>query len=722
MSAATPISESSRTVTAGDRDHRDPARPTARGRRSAAGGHRLPTLRSLNVKVFAFFSICLVAVSAVTFWIQLQFLEAWSMHVSRAALRTAEVPAILAIELLDDRQAENIVQGLLESGNFTHVEILNDFGEVMAQGLRAPATDFWTDLLMSIAYDDQQRLLEQAVLLPSGQTGLLRATVVIGVQGRLLLLKLLLGPLITLAAMVIVILIIHRRGTARLLQGIAYLRNWTGERRQRATLRLASAGRYQFEEILELGAEFDETITLLEKGMLRLAEQQESFERLSVTDPMTRFFNRRQLDRIASCVENSSEIVVVFVDVDDFKRFNDRYGHSIGDRVLRFVAEKLMQSLEPLRRLQGAVVPIRYGGDEFLIVAGVSDIPQDVLQAAVRSFHDKATRELSSGLTLFGQPVRIGITAGYAIERIGSRQITAMIDDATFAMRLSKTRMKGMLCNLSSSESFVLKKQKLIQRDIEMSLASSQLYMVYQPIFTCRDSRLSGFEALMRWNHPDYGEFLPRDFISLLERGALAAPSAFRTMELVIADLARLQREARWRPGLRMSFNLSAEQLLVPGLIDHFDNCCRLSRVQGHSLQLEMTETVELENESMLLEQLGKFRQRGVSIALDDFGAGYSVLNILLKMPFDKLKLDRSLVDHSIDTRRSSLLLDHLTSMCRDLGVTTVCEGIEVVEQFDRVRRSGCDEVQGYLFGRPQPFELVRAGLDQSAGLLVEVA
>ncbi|MCB1970290.1 MAG: EAL domain-containing protein [Geminicoccaceae bacterium] len=686
------------------------------------GDHELPVLARLTYQIFGFAAAGLAFVAAVMLWVQFHFLDDWALQVARAAMRSAATPARMAIELLDNAQAEKIVTGLLNSGNFVEVVLTNDYDEVMARASTESGVESRMEKLLSLVTDRRRAELELPIELASGQSGLLRGTISIGPYASELMGKLMVGTLVSLVAMILVIVFIHRRGTARLLAGIEQLRRWATERRQRETLRLASRDCYQFEEILELGIEFDETVSLLEKGMRSLAEQQESFERLSITDPMTRLYNRRQLDRIPPMLEGNTHLLVVFLDVDDFKRFNERYGHTVGDRVLRFVADEIMRALGPMRELGGSVFPIRYGGDEFLVVAGAGDLPPDRLRQAVERFHEVASASLMNGISLFGQQIRIGITAGFAIERLGSRRITAMIDDATFAMRLSKARMKGQLCNLSSSGSSAFKKQKLIRRDIESALASTQLFMVYQPIFECSGCSLSGFEALVRWNHPESGQFMPLDFIGFFERGPLAGRAAFKTIELVTSDLARLRAWNLWGPGLRMSFNLSAEQLLTPGLIEHFEACCRQHVIDGRSLQLEITETVEHRDEDEMCVRIQQFHDRGVSIALDDFGAGYSVLNVLLKMPFDKLKLDRSLVDHSIDIRRSTLLLNHLTSMCRDLGVATVCEGVEVEEQFERVRRSGCDEVQGYLFGGPAPIDIVSSYFEGSFQRFVQVA
>ncbi|HEY4189165.1 MAG TPA: EAL domain-containing protein [Candidatus Limnocylindrales bacterium] len=411
-------------------------------------------------------------------------------------------------------------------------------------------------------------------------------------------------------------------------------------------------------------------------------------------DALTGLPNRALFtDRVSHALKRRGRqhrgVVVLFVDLDDFKAINDSLGHQAGDRVLQEVGERLRTTVRP-----GDTVA-RLGGDEFaFLLEDVAD-PADAEEVA-----ERVALSLGAPLAVGGVEVALRASVGIAVAEDGDTAAD-LLRDADTAMYTAKAHGGG------SHERFIpAMREAAITRfelgtDLRRAIDRQEFVLHYQPVVDMRLGRILGFEALVRWQHPTRGLMAPAGFIGAAEATGLIVPIGRWVLEESCRQARAWQLAVPSDPPLTMSANLSARELREPGLVDGVAAILERTGVDPATMVLEITETSMVEDADGAIATLQALKALGVRLAIDDFGTGYSSLSYLRRLPVDVLKLDRSFVIPSGRADRESALVDAVFRLGRSLGLVTIAEGIEDAEQRDRLISLGCRVGQGYLFARP---------------------
>jgi diguanylate cyclase (GGDEF)-like protein/PAS domain S-box-containing protein len=419
-------------------------------------------------------------------------------------------------------------------------------------------------------------------------------------------------------------------------------------------------------------------------------------------DALTGLPNRSLLlDRLAVMLRHTArtgfEVAILFCDLDGFKPINDSLGHNIGDELLREVVRRFGQSL------RGPDTLARLGGDEFVVIAEV-DGEHGAIQLA-----ERLAASLAQPMDLQGHQVRVSTSIGIAMAGPESANAADLIRNADIAMYRAKSRGRASYEVFASGMHGRAVQRLAIEQDMRPAMGRDEFRVYYQPLVDARSRRITGFEALARWQHPTRGLVGPDLFIGVAEEtGFILTLGAW-----VLGEACR--QLAEWREvygaHLKVSVNLSARQLSDPGLVDYIDSTLKSTGLEPGALLLEITESVLMANVEASFQTLEAIKTLGVGVTVDDFGTGYSSLAYLTQVPLDFLKIDRSFVAQLEHDEKSSVLASTVINLAHNLGVRTVAEGVETEGQANILRALGCDLLQGFLFGRP-------AAPEASEGLL----
>ncbi|HEX2699113.1 MAG TPA: EAL domain-containing protein [Acidimicrobiales bacterium] len=382
------------------------------------------------------------------------------------------------------------------------------------------------------------------------------------------------------------------------------------------------------------------------------------------------------------------QVGVLFVDLDRFKVVNDTLGHSVGDEVLIRIGERLQAAVRPDDTVG------RLAGDEFVVVCDQVD-GEELLQIA-----ERAARTIEAPLSLYGRDAVITASIGVA-HVSGNAHPEEVLRDADVAMYRAKQRGRARIEAFDSAVRERLLERLEIEHALRRALKQDELILHYQPIIRCGDGRLLGVEALVRWQHPDRGLVQPDGFISVAEETDLILPIGRWVLAEACAQLGRWQAANPDLHDLQVAVNLSARQFTDPGIVSNVAEALERAGISPSSLALEITESVLMEEVEATAETLRALKQLGVSLSIDDFGTGYSSLSYLKRFPVDSLKIDRTFVDGLAVDAEDHAIVHAVVSLAHALGLEVVGEGVETAEQFDELRRLGCDAAQGYLLGRP---------------------
>jgi diguanylate cyclase (GGDEF)-like protein/PAS domain S-box-containing protein len=421
----------------------------------------------------------------------------------------------------------------------------------------------------------------------------------------------------------------------------------------------------------------------------RQKRAEEALAHQARSDDLTGLANRPLLLDVLSAPSERRRLLV-FLDLDSFKRINDSLGHQAGDALLVQVAERLRTAVRP-----GDAVA-RLGGDEFVVLLDLVD-EQDA-EAVVR----RLQRVFDPPFLLDGRRVRITASAGVALVPAGGRiEARGLLEQADSAMYTAKRTGPGRSAFFNASMREAALQRLDVESEIRVALEQGQFSLVYQPIVRADDRTLVGHEALLRWHHPERGMVPPAQFI----------PVAEQTGQIV--ELGRwVLREAcaqasRWRvvhgPGLQMSVNLSAVQLSDDELLADVTEALALAALEPSALCLEITETALIAHPEQALVVLQALRDSGITVALDDFGTGYSSLSHLHRYPVDAVKIDRSFVAHLGDGSGKDGIVTAILHLASHMQLSVVAEGVEEQSQARRLAELGCDRLQGYAIARPAP-------------------
>ena len=429
-------------------------------------------------------------------------------------------------------------------------------------------------------------------------------------------------------------------------------------------------------------------------------------ESLAFFDPLTCLPNRRLLlDRLdqacAAQVRAGTLGAVLFIDLDHFKNLNDTQGHEVGDQLLQQVARRL----EDCVRASDTVA--RLGGDEFVVMLqGLSGDPVHAAEQ-VLVVGEKIVHVLAQPYTLGHKIQRGGCSVGAALFGNGPQSAAEVLKHADIAMYQAKAQRGNRLCFFDPRMQEAINERVQLEADLQAAMAEQQFALYLQPQCTC-DGMLVGAEALLRWQHPQRGLVLPGEFISAAEESELVVPIGRWVLGTACALLARWEREPHLR-GLSLSVNVSARQFRQPDFVEQVTQALHHSGARAHLLELELTESLVLEDVDDSIDKMHQLRTKGVRFSVDDFGTGYSSLAYLTRLPLHRLKIDQSFVRNLGVRQADDAIVQTILGMARNLELEIVAEGVETEAQRDFLALHGCDLYQGYLFGRPMPVDELEA-------------
>jgi diguanylate cyclase (GGDEF)-like protein len=365
---------------------------------------------------------------------------------------------------------------------------------------------------------------------------------------------------------------------------------------------------------------------------------------------------------------------------------NDTFGHSAGDKLLKLVADRL----RGLARETDTIA--RMGGDEFVIVQAPISDPADATSLAQRIIE-----VMSEPYDIDGHQAVIGASVGIAVGPGDGLKPDKLLRNADLALYRAKGDGRGTFRFFEPAMDLQMQTRRIMEQDLRRALPAGQFELYYQPVVNLASNEISGFEALIRWNHPQKGLVAPAAFIPLAEEIGFIVPIG----EWVIRQACTTA--AQWPGDLHVAVNISAVQFRSPGLMQVIVGALAASGLHPTRLEIEITESVLLQNKETTLAVLHQLRALGIRIAMDDFGTGYSSLTYLQCFPFDKIKIDRSFVKDITENAGSLNIVRAVAALANGMGMTATAEGVETSEQLDKITSEGCTEMQGYLFSRPLP-------------------
>ncbi|WP_019903656.1 EAL domain-containing protein [Methylobacterium sp. 77] len=417
-------------------------------------------------------------------------------------------------------------------------------------------------------------------------------------------------------------------------------------------------------------------------------------------DVLTGLPNRAMFgERIAEALAHlgrGSMFAVLCLDLDRFKEVNDTLGHPVGDELLKAVGNRLRACLREVDTVA------RLGGDEFaIILAGVTQPDEATILAR------RIVEVVSNPYQLEGQRVAVGVSIGICLAPGDGTSCEKLLKNADVALYRAKADGRGTWRFFEAEMDIRLQARRALELDLREAVTQGAFELFYQPIYDFRGRRVGGFEALMRWRHPDRGLVSPVEFITVAEEIGLIVPLG------AWALLTACTEAMRWPDGIRVAVNVSVAQFRDGTIVQSVKEALSLSRLPPTRLELEITESVLLKDNAATLATLHALRRLGVRIAMDDFGTGYSSLSYLRSFPFDKIKIDQSFVRDITAADESAFIVRAVIGLGLSLRMRTTGEGIETDVQFERLREEGCDEGQGYFIGRPEPAESIPAVLER---------
>jgi diguanylate cyclase (GGDEF)-like protein/PAS domain S-box-containing protein len=439
-----------------------------------------------------------------------------------------------------------------------------------------------------------------------------------------------------------------------------------------------------------------------------LTEQRRSEEeitRLARFDSLTGLPNRAMMrqtleEALRNAAHRQKGCSLFLIDLDRFKNVNDTLGHPIGDALLRQVAERLKSVMGN----HGQVG--RLGGDEFQAVfPGSVDI--GLLESLARTLIEQVSRPYM----IEGHKVTIGASVGIAIGDPGRASADALVRNADLALYAAKGDGRGKHCFYEPAMHSEAAERQLLENDLRQAIDRSELSVAYQPIVRTAGEEISGFEALVRWNHPARGPISPDKFVPIAEEAGLIGSIGAWVLREALGEATH------WPDHVRIAVNLSPLQFNDPNIVETIARCLKESGVRAERLELEITEGVFLAEGETTDETFTKLKQLGVRLALDDFGTGYSSLGYLKKAPFDKIKIDQSFVRGAASasaTNRNAAIIRAIVTLAETLSMDTCAEGVETHDDLALIRELGVSMVQGYIFGRPSDAQTARTLVERS--------
>ncbi len=457
------------------------------------------------------------------------------------------------------------------------------------------------------------------------------------------------------------------------------------------------AERERAEQAEQHVGELQHYVAELERSGEALQESHENFRHAAYHDALTGLPNRNFfMDTLKGLLQQSREnsevnFAVLFLDLKSFKTINDSLGHSMGDRLIKNVA----------KRLSGLVreedMTARFSGDKFGII--LTDL---LSREEATAFADRLARRLAEPYTLDGRQVFTSAKIGIAYGNSKYPEAEDILRDADIAMYYAK----------DNEENYVIFDQKMhiravtrlqLETDLRFAIERNEFELYYQPIISLDTAALSGFEALVRWNHPQRGLVPPNEFIPISESTGLIIPMTVQILHAACSQVVKWQSRSNLSEPLSIAVNLSGKHFGHPALVEQIQTVIAETGINPESLKLELTESAVMDNAETAILMLKQIKETGVRVSIDDFGTGYSSLSYLHRFPIDLLKVDRSFVSAMEENTENGEIVRTVIALAKALKLKVVAEGIESIHQFHQLRILGCEYGQGYLFSKPLP-------------------
>ncbi|MDD5229635.1 MAG: EAL domain-containing protein, partial [Methylococcales bacterium] len=411
--------------------------------------------------------------------------------------------------------------------------------------------------------------------------------------------------------------------------------------------------------------------------------------------------NERIEQMIHFSYRESKNFALLFLDLDDFKVVNDSLGHQYGDSLLRQVAARLESSLRAVDTAG------RLGGDEFVIILsntnadGAANVAQKIIDVIKEPFD------------IDGQVLSIRTSVGISIYPQNGRDSNMLTRHADIAMYHAKSAGRGRFCFFNLKMNTHLEHRLAMERDLHEAIEEKQFSLYYQPQIDLISQKIIGVEALLRWKHPRRGMVSPLDFISIAEDCGLINPIGEWVLQQACEDIKTWQ--VLGFSSFKVAVNVSLRQLQAGKLFDKISEILQQTGVAGNRLELELTESVIMENHAVTLNFMTQCKDLGIYFSIDDFGTGYSSLSYLTKLPLlDKLKIDQSFIQDLAEHNDANTIVSAIVNMAKSLRLNVIAEGVETLEQLNYLKECGCDTVQGYYFSRPVSYDALTELLTQS--------
>jgi len=475
------------------------------------------------------------------------------------------------------------------------------------------------------------------------------------------------------------------------------------------TAQLKNANQELEKEIVKrqkIQQELEETNEELKKEIIEREKVQEKLLHMALRDSLTSLPNRaflmKQLDRATLRSRKNAEYsyAVMFLDCDRFKVINDSLGHTIGDKLLIAIADRLKCCLPEVTTIA------RLGGDEFIVfLDNISDVK------FATSTAEKINQVMKLPFRIREREIFINVSIGIVFGDRTYRKPENLLRDADTAMYRAKEKGKGRYMVFEKTMHARAEKMMELETDLRRSCALSladirkaerqEFELHYQPIVCLKDNKLSGFEALIRWNHPEKGRISPAEFIPVAEETGSIVEIGMWTLRQACTQLKEWQEKNNSDLSLTVSVNLSVKQFAQADLIEQIDLILQETGLEGQNLKLEITESAIVDNNELAIGILEQLKARGIQLLIDDFGTGYSCLSYLHRFPIDTLKIDRSFISRITDAGENIEIVEAIIKLAHNLNINVVAEGIETENQLKRIKALGCEFGQGYLFSKP---------------------